>query len=240
MTEASKTRRIAVVIPALNEEGAIGDVVRGLRAVQDRAGGPFVDTVVVGDNGSTDQTAARASEAGAVVVSEPERGYGAACLKAIDWLRTNRVPDVLVFADGDGANDPAEMPDLVAPIAAGEADLVLGARGKLADPGSLTPTQQFGNHLASFLLRRLYGTDTTDLGPFRAIRWSSYEQLGMVDRNYGWTVEMQIKAAKQRLRVREIDVHNRSRTAGVSKVAGTLRGVYGAGSKIIWTIVRYR
>ena len=237
----TKSPTVAVVIPALNEEGAIGGVVRELRAVQinDR---PLVDVVVVGDNGSRDQTAERATAAGAVVVSEPERGYGAACLRAIAYLRTRPEgpPDILVFVDGDGSNDADELALLVDPIAANDADLVIGARNRLADPGSLTPTQQFGNHLASFLLRGLYGTDTTDLGPFRAIAWPAYERLGMVDRNYGWTVEMQVKAAKQRLRVHEVDVHNRARRAGESKVAGTLRGMLGAGYKIIWTIARYR
>ena len=232
---------VAVVIPALNEEGAIGGVVSELRAVQGSSG-PVVQTVVVGDNGSTDATAARAEAAGAVVVSEPERGYGAACLKAIDHLRhrPEGPPDILVFVDGDGSNDAEEIRALIDPIMAEQADLVIGARGRLADPGSLTPTQSFGNHFAAFMLRNLYGTQTTDLGPFRAIRWSSYERLGMVDRNYGWTVEMQIKAAKQQLRVVEIDVHNRIRRAGQSKVAGTIRGVFGAGYKIIWTIARYR
>ncbi len=233
--------RIAAVIPALNEEGAIGPVVAELVALPGPGGG-LVETVVVGDNGSTDATAARARAAGAAVVSEPQRGYGAACLKAIDHLRTRAEgpPDVLVFVDGDGSNDAAEVRALVEPIAAGEADMVIGARGRLADPGSLTPTQAYGNRLAAFLLRRLYDTDTTDLGPFRAIAWPAYEALGMVDRNYGWTVEMQIKAAKRGLRVREVDVHNRVRRAGQSKVAGTVRGVVGASYKIIWTIARYR
>ncbi len=233
--------RVAAVIPALNEEGAIGGVVAELVELAG-ASGPVFDAVVVGDNGSTDQTAVRARQAGAVVVSEPERGYGAACLRAIDHLRGQRAgaPDILVFVDGDGSNDAREVPALLAPIIADEADLVIGARGRLADPGSLTPTQKFGNQLASFLLRRMYGTTTTDLGPFRAIRWSAYEELDMVDRNYGWTVEMQIKAAKHGLRVVEVDVHNRVRRAGQSKVAGTVRGVVGAGYKIIWTIMKYR
>ena len=233
---------VAVVIPALNEEGAIGGVVAEVLAVREPDGRPLVETVVVGDNGSTDATADRARAAGAQVVYEPERGYGAACLKAIDWLhnRSEGPPDILAFVDGDGSNDAPELLDLVAPIVAGRADLVLGARDRLADPGSLTAPQRFGNHLASFLLRRLYGATATDLGPFRAIAWPAYVRLGMVDRNYGWTVEMQVKAAKVGLRVEEIDVHNRARRAGQSKVAGTVRGVFGAGYKIIWTLWRYR
>lgn len=237
----NKALTIAVVIPALNEEGAIGSVVQELLAVSGTAG-PLVQAVVVGDNGSSDRTAERASASGAVVVQEPERGYGAACLRAIAHLRDRPEgpPDILVFVDGDGSNDADELPRLLEPIVQGRADLVIGARDRLADPGSLTSTQRFGNHLAAFLLRNLYGTDTTDLGPFRAISWWAYERLGMVDRNFGWTVEMQIKAAKHTLRVCEVDVHNRVRRAGHSKVAGTVRGVVGAGYKIIWTIARYR
>ncbi|MEM7676341.1 MAG: glycosyltransferase family 2 protein, partial [Myxococcota bacterium] len=229
--------------PALNEEGAIGSVVAELVAVRaPRGHARLIDTVIVADNGSTDSTSEVARTAGAEVVFEPERGYGAACLCAIDHLRRQAEgpPDILVFVDGDGSNDANEVLDLVAPIVRGEADLVIGSRTRLADPNSLTLPQKFGNHLASLLLRQLYGTDTTDLGPFRAIRWSDYERLGMVDRDYGWTVEMQVKAAKLGLRVAEIDVHNRARRAGRSKVAGTVKGVVGAGYKIIWTIARYR
>ena len=233
--------KVAVVIPALNEEGAIGGVVEELLAVESEAG-RLIETVVVSDNGSTDQTASRATAAGAVVVSEAERGYGAACLRAIDHLRSRPEgpPDVLLFVDGDGANDATEAPQLIAPIASGRADLVIGTRTRLADPGSLTAPQRFGNRLATVLLRGLHGIRTTDLGPYRAIAWSAYERLGMIDRNYGWTVEMQIKAAKKGLRVEEVEVHNRVRRAGQSKVAGTFRGVVGAGYKIIWTIARYR
>ncbi|MEO1337286.1 MAG: glycosyltransferase family 2 protein, partial [Myxococcota bacterium] len=211
------SQRLAVVIPALNEEGAIGSVVSELCDVRAPGGdSQLIETVVVADNGSTDATSQRAKAAGAEVVFEPEQGYGAACLCAIEYLRTRSEgpPDILVFVDGDGSNDANEVSNLVAPIARDEADLVIGSRTRLADPGSLTLPQRFGNHLASFLLRRLYDTATTDLGPFRAIRWTDYERLGMVDRDYGWTVEMQVKAAKLGLRVAEIDVHNRARRAG--------------------------
>jgi glycosyltransferase involved in cell wall biosynthesis len=228
--------KVAVVIPALDEEDAIGPVVRDLVALG------TLDEIVVADNGSTDRTAHRAREAGATVVSEPERGYGAACLRGIDHLRrrSRGHPDVVVFVDGDGSNVVEELPSLVAPILSGEAELVIGSRARRADPGSLTIPQKFGNVLATRLLRVLYGTRTTDLGPFRAVSWDALERLGMTDRNYGWTVEMQIKAAKRHLAVAEIDVQNRARIAGRSKVAGTIRGVTGAGFKIIYTILKYR
>lgn len=228
--------RIAVVIPALDEEAAIGTVVRDLVAV----GG--IERIVVADNGSQDQTAERAREAGAEVVQARPRGYGAACLSAIDHLRRQPggPPQVVVFVDGDGSNWAEELPALVAPIARDECDLVIGSRRRLADPGSLTPPQAFGNALATFLIRRMYGSPCSDLGPFRAIAWGALERLRMEDENYGWTVEMQVKAAKQGMRVQEVDVHNRARIAGRSKVAGTVRGVFGAGYKILFTIWKYR
>lgn len=234
--------KVSVLIPALNEEGAIGVVVSELVALAGPDGKRYLDEVVVGDNGSTDRTADVARAAGATVVAAPVRGYGSACLAGMAHLRRRPKgpPDVVVFVDGDGSNVAAELPDLVAPIAAGRADLVIGSRVRRAEPGSLTPPQRFGNELASFMLRRLYRAETTDLGPFRAIAWPALMQLRMEDPNYGWTVEMQVKAAKAGLRVAEVDVQNRPRIAGESKVAGTVRGVVGAGYKIIWTILRYR
>lgn len=228
--------RVSVVIPALDEEGAIGHVVRELLEV----GG--LERVVVADNGSTDRTAAVAREAGADVVAAPKRGYGAACLAGIDYLRRHAdgPPDIVVFVDGDGSNVAAELPALVEPIESGACVMTIGARRRLADAGSLTAPQRFGNALATFLMRYMYGTTFTDLGPFRAVSWAALEQLGMEDENYGWTVEMQVKAAKQGVPVREVDVHNRSRIAGKSKVAGTVRGVVGAGYKILYTIYKYR
>ena len=237
--------RISVIIPALDEEGAIGTVVAELVALRSRAGAPeepLLEEVVVADNGSTDRTAAVAGAAGATVVSSPVRGYGSACLTAMRYLeeRPSGPPDVVVFVDGDGSNVAGELADLVAPIERGEAELVIGSRKRRADPGSLTVPQRFGNELAVFLLKRIYRVSYTDLGPFRAIRWSALQRLEMEDPNYGWTVEMQVKAAKLGISFREVDVLNRSRIAGESKVAGTVRGVVGAGYKIVWTLLRYR
>jgi len=231
-----------VLIPALDEEGAIGTVVRDLLAVKQQDGRRWLQEVVVGDNGSTDRTAEVARAAGATVVLAPVRGYGSACLAGMAHLRARPEgpPDIVVFVDGDGSNEATELVSLVQPIMQGQADMVIGSRVRRARPGSLTAPQRFGNELASFLLRRMYKTQTTDLGPFRAISWSALMDLRMEDPNYGWTVEMQVKAAKQGLRVAEVDVQNLSRIAGESKVAGTVRGVVGAGYKIVWTILRYR
>jgi len=216
---------VAVIIPALNEEEAIGKV---LAAIPN-----WVDDVVVVDNGSTDRTAEVACECGARVVSEPRRGYGSACLAGIAALDE---PDVVVFLDGDFSDHPEEMPSLVAPILDGEADLVIGSRvlGQ-HEPGALTPQARFGNRLACTLIRLLWKVSYTDLGPFRAIRHSTLKRLDMRDRSYGWTVEMQIKAAQEGLRVREVPVSYRRRI-GRSKVSGTVKGVLGAGTKILSTI----
>lgn len=222
---------VDVVIPALNEERAIGPVLDDLP--KDR-----VRRVVVCDNGSTDRTAEVAEQHGAIVVRERERGYGAACLRALERMAADP-PDVVVFVDGDRSDYAEELPALVAPIEADRADLVIGSRALgVAERGSLTLQQRAGNRLASFLLERLYGQETTDLGPFRAIRWKSLQALEMRDRNYGWTVEMQIKAAKRGLRVAEVPVRYRVRI-GESKVSGTIRGTIGASRKILWTIARH-
>lgn len=196
-----------------------------------------VRRIVVADNGSTDRTAERASEAGAEVVYEPERGYGAACLKALSHLEADP-PDVVVFLDGDYSDHPAELIDLLAPIDRGEAELVIGSRvtGR-SESGSLTPQQRVGNAIACHALRLMYGVHYTDLGPFRAVRWDALQSLGMQDRNFGWTVEMQIKAAKAGVRHCEVPVSYRPRI-GVSKVSGTLRGSVSAGAKILWLLGR--
>ena len=221
-------QRIAVVIPALNEERAIGRVLAEIPS--------WVDRVVVADNGSRDRTADVAAEAGAIVVREPAPGYGTACLKGI---AAAGAADIIVFLDGDYSDHPAEMASLVDPIADGGSDLVIGSRvlGK-REAGSLTPQQRFGNGLATWLIRAIWGVAFTDLGPFRAIRGSALAKLQMRDRNYGWTVEMQIKAAILGLRCVEVPVSYRRRI-GVSKVSGTIKGTVLAGTKILSLIALY-
>ena len=216
---------IAVIIPALNEEQSIGRVIGDIP--------PWVDDIIVVDNGSTDRTGEVAAAHGARVFQEPERGYGAACLRGIAALGN---PDIVVFLDGDYSDHPEEMPYLVDPIIRGEMDMMIGSRTRgEREPGSLTPQAAFGNWLATRLIRLLWGIRYTDLGPFRAIRYRTLRQLGMRDRDYGWTVEMQIKAALHAVPADEAPVSYRKRD-GVSKVSGTLRGVTGAGYKILSTI----
>jgi glycosyltransferase involved in cell wall biosynthesis len=220
---------VAVIIPALNEEKAIGQVLAEIPR-------DLVSDVIVVDNGSSDATAAVARAAGARVVHEPRRGYGSACLRGIAELRS---PDVVVFLDGDRSDRPAELPSLIRPIADDRADLVIGSRtlGE-RQPGALTVQQVWGNRLACLLLRLIYRHHFTDLGPFRAIRYRSLLDLGMSDPDYGWTVEMQTKALRRGLRVEEVPVSYRRRV-GRSKISGTVRGTVLAGYKIITTIFRY-
>ena len=223
--------RFALIIPALNEEAAIGPTLDALREA------PLAQLIVV-DNGSTDRTSEVARSHGAQVVAEPRRGYGSACLAGMAALRPEIT--VVAFMDGDGSDDPTDLPRLLDPIVRGEAEMVLGSRVLGSrEAGALTPQQRFGNALATGLLRLFHGVRYTDLGPFRAIRRDALERLGMCDTNYGWTIEMQIKAARHKLRVKEIPAAYRRRRAGQSKISGTLRGTFSAGTKIIWTIVRY-
>jgi glycosyltransferase involved in cell wall biosynthesis len=229
--------RADVLIPALDEAMALPAL---LMAIPGSGDGWRVGAVVVADNGSRDRTAEVARAAGAVVVCEPRRGYGAACLAGIAHLRRDP-PEILAFLDADGSEDPAQLPLVFAPIVRGEADLVFGSRVRgEAEPGSLTAVQRFGNRLATVLLHVLFGGRCTDLGPFRAIRWTTLMRLGMRDRDYGWTVEMQARALRGGWRVVEVPTAWRRRRAGVSKVSGTLRGVWGAGTKILWTIAKVR
>jgi len=234
--------RAALVIPALDEEGAIEAVVRGFSSVADREGRPLLEEIVVADNGSRDRTRERAEASGATVVREPRRGYGSACLAGLAYLhaRDTGPPDFVVFADGDGSNIPEEVDILLEPLVRGRADLVIGSRVERSEAGSLTFAQRFGNRLATRLMRLLHRSAYSDLGPFRAITWTGLRRLGMQDPDYGWTIEMQLKAAKRGLRIVEVSVGNRSRLAGRSKVAGTVRGVVGAGTKILWSLWRYR
>jgi len=215
---------VAVIIPALNEGLAIGATVRGIPR-------DLVRDVIVVDNGSTDDTRERALDAGARVVREDRRGYGSACLAGIAALASDA--EIVVFMDGDASDDPAMFEALVAPIRDGRADFVVGSRSLgNAEPGSITPQQVFGNAIASAWLRLRYGLPATDLGPFRAISRDALRSLDMRDPDYGWTVEMQIKAARKRLRYGEIAVPYRRRI-GVSKVSGTVRGTILASVKIV-------
>ena len=219
-----------MLIPAWNEEKTLPLVLADIPKT-------WVRQVLVCDNGSTDRTAEVAKAAGAIVISQPERGYGNACLAGIRYLKNltpSEQPAIVVFLDGDYSDYPEELPKVVAPILNDEKDLVIGSRllGN-SEPGSMTLPQRFGNWLAPFLIRLLYGYRFTDLGPFRAIRWEKLIDLNMRDPNYGWTVEMQIKAARQGLRCSEVPVRYRKRAAGKSKVSGTIKGVVLAGWKIM-------
>jgi glycosyltransferase involved in cell wall biosynthesis len=224
--------RIDVVIPALNEEASLPLVLAALPR-------PPVRRVVVADNGSRDGTARVAREGGALVVPAERRGYGSACLAALDWLRQHDPPDIVVFVDADFSDHPDELPRLVAPLLAGEADLVIGSRllGR-RERGALLPQARAGNLVACLLIRLLYGHRYTDLGPFRAVRWDALERLGMADPDFGWTAEMQVKALRHRLRVTEVPVSYRRRV-GVSKITGTVTGTLRAGYKILWTVLRH-
>ena len=219
---------IAVVTPALDEEQALGKV---LRDIPEGA-----SQVVVVDNGSRDRTAEVARGLGAEVVAEPRRGYGQACLTGIAQLDR---PDIVVFLDGDYSDYPEEMSALVAPLLTGEADVVIGSRtlGQ-REKGALLPQARFGNWLSTLLIRLLFGVSFTDLGPFRALRFDALQRLAMQDRDFGWTVEMQVKAARLGLRAVEVPVRYRRRV-GTSKITGTLSGTLRAGHKILWTIFRY-
>ncbi len=229
MSEARRLRA-ALIIPALNEEPVIAATLRAIPP------GVF-DLVLVADNGSIDRTAETAGACGATVVVERERGYGAACLRALAALPPDI--DVVAFLQADMSEDPSEAPLLLAPIARGEADLVLGSRILgLAEEGALLPHQAFGNWIATALIRLLYGHGYTDLCGYRAIRRDALDRIHMQDRNYGWTVEMQVRALELGLRVLEVPVSYRKRAAGVNKVSGSLRASVHAGWIILRTVLR--
>jgi glycosyltransferase involved in cell wall biosynthesis len=222
---------ISVVIPALNEEEPIGDVVRAVAATK------LPREIIVVDNGSTDQTAERARAAGATVVSEPHRGYGRACRAGVKAVSS--ACEIIVFLDGDGSDCPEFMSQLVQPIIARTQDFVIGSRTRgRREPGSMNFQQIASGYMAGFILRILYGARYTDMSPFRAIRPETLKQLGMREETYGWNLEMQMRVARARLRVLEIPVDHRRRTGGVSKVSGTLRGTFLAGTRIIATLLR--
>ncbi len=221
---------IAVIIPAFNEAPSIAHVIRAIPK--------HVTTCIVVDNNSTDETAAMAKESGAIVLHESQKGYGHACLKGMAYLEKHP-PDIVVFLDGDFSDFPEDLDLLVTPLLQDEAVFCLGARTKsLREKGSLTPQQRFGNALACTLMRWIYGSTFTDLGPFRAIQWKVLKTLDMQDKTYGWTVEMQLKILRRKLPYKEIPVRYRKRI-GVSKVSGTLKGTVLAGVKIIGWIGKF-
>lgn len=225
---------IVVIIPAFNEENAVGKVIRDIPK-------SLVSEVVVVNNNSNDATRSKAESAGATVIDEPVQGYGNACLKGISYLKHLTLePDIVVFIDADYSDYPGEMTELIRPIIDDDYDIVIGSRtlGK-KQKGSMTPQQIFGNWLATRLLKLLYNVEYTDLGPFRAIKYTSLLELKMQDRTYGWTVEMQLKAAKHNMKITEVPVNYKKRI-GFSKISGTVKGTILAGYKIITTIFKYK
>jgi glycosyltransferase involved in cell wall biosynthesis len=224
--------KIKVIIPAFNEEKAIGNVIKEIPN--------SVDEIIVISNNSTDNTIEVAKNAGATVLSENKKGYGYACLKGLDYISKQETkPDIVVFLDGDYSDYPEELTQLINPIINKNFDFVIGARvANLREKGSMTPQQVFGNALATFLMKLFFNAKFTDLGPFRAIKYNRLLQLQMEDKTYGWTVEMQLKVLKQKMSYVEIPVRYKNRI-GVSKVSGTVKGTIMAGIKIISWIIKY-
>ncbi len=225
---------IDVIIPAYNEQDSIGNVLKDIPKA-------LVREVIVCNNASTDNTKSVALQNGATVVDQPLKGYGNACLKGIAHIKAkplNEQPDIIVFLDGDYSDHPEEMTKLVDPILEKDMDMVIGSRalGNM-ESGAMMPQQIFGNWLATNLIRLFYNYNFTDLGPFRAIKWNQLIAIDMQDKTFGWTVEMQVKAAKHKLKCTEVAMTYRKRI-GVSKVSGTLKGTILAGHKILWTIFK--
>ena len=223
---------VKVIIPAYNEAAAISKVIGDIPN--------FVQETIVVDNGSTDLTSEVAKCAGATVLVEPNKGYGSACLKGIEYIQnSNQKTDIVVFLDGDYSDYPEQMSEIIAPILNQNTDFVLGSRKKsLSEKGAMQPQQRFGNWLATNLMRLFFNSIFTDLGPFRAIKYEVLQQLDMKDKTYGWTVEMQLKILKQNFSYSEVPVKYRNRI-GVSKVSGTLKGTIFAGMKILTWIFKY-
>ena len=223
---------IKVIIPAYNEADSIAYVVHDIPNI--------VDEIIVISNNSTDNTEINAKNAGATVLVEKNKGYGYACLKGMDYIsKQENKPDIIVFLDGDYSDYPEELINIVQPIINNNMDLVIGSRVKqFREEGSMTPQQVFGNWLATFFMKLMFGAKFTDLGPFRAIKYDKLIALNMEDKTYGWTVEMQLKAIKQKLTYVEIPVNYRNRI-GVSKVSGTVKGSIFAGIKILGWIFKY-
>lgn len=224
--------KIMVVIPAFNEEQSISKVINDIPK-------NWVNEVVVVSNNSTDQTINVARKAGATVLEENRKGYGWACLKGIDYVKSKNA-EIIVFLDGDYSDYPEQLPEIVKPIIEQDIDMVIGSRALgNKEKGSMTFPQRFGNWLATRLMRIFYRVRFTDLGPFRAIKTSALEKLEMADKTYGWTIEMQIKAAKYNLSFTEVPVDYKNRI-GTSKVSGTVKGAVSAGIKIIFAIFKYK
>lgn len=223
---------IKVIIPAYNEEKAIANVINEIP--------DYVSEIIVISNKSTDNTIAVAQNAGATVLSENNRGYGYACLKGLEYISQQDIkPTIVVFLDGDYSDYPEELTKLIDPIRANKVDFVIGARvPELRESGAMTPQQIFGNKLATVLMKLFFGSKFTDLGPFRAIRYTTLVDLAMQDKTYGWTVEMQLKVLRKRISYVEIPVRYKNRI-GVSKVSGTVKGTIMAGIKIIGWIFKY-
>jgi glycosyltransferase involved in cell wall biosynthesis len=226
-------QNIVVIIPAFNEENSVGKVIADIPR-------DIVNEVIVVNNNSNDLTSLNAFNAGATVLDEPNQGYGNACLKGLAYLKElKNKPDIVVFLDADYSDYPEEIAQLIAPILNQDYDMVVGSRAiGNRESGSMMPQQIFGNWLATTLLNFFYKVNYTDLGPFRAIKYDKLLEIDMVDRNYGWTVEMQLKAAKLKFKTMEVPVKYRVRI-GHSKVSGTIKGTLGAGYKIITTIFKY-
>jgi glycosyltransferase involved in cell wall biosynthesis len=224
--------KIKVIIPAFNEQDSIANVIQDIPSL--------VEEVIVVSNNSTDLTEVNAKHAGATVLTENRKGYGYACLKGMDYIsKQHSKPDIIVFLDGDYSDYPEELTKIIAPIIEDNIDLVIGSRVKeLREDGAMTPQQIFGNWLATKLMSLFFKAKFTDLGPFRAIKYEKLLALNMVDKTYGWTVEMQLKALKQKLSYTEVPVNYRNRI-GVSKVSGTIKGSIFAGIKILSWIFKY-
>ncbi|MDQ3194534.1 MAG: glycosyltransferase family 2 protein [Bacteroidota bacterium] len=227
--------KIFIIIPAINEEQSIAKVINDIPK-------KAVTEIIVVDNGSSDNTMAEAESAGATVLKENERGYGAACLKGIQYINTKKTDsdDIIVFLDGDYSDYPGQMTKVIKPITEENYDMVIGSRilgrkSGTVENGALLPQAVFGNWLSTRLIKLIWNYSYTDLGPFRAVKISALKKMKMTDRNYGWTVEMQIKAAKLKLKCTEVSVSYRKRI-GVSKVTGTISGSVKAGFKILWVI----
>ena len=230
-----KTLNTYIIIPAFNEQNSVGKVVNEIPKSLVKS-----KRILVIDNNSSDKTRNVAEKEGATVLEEKRQGYGYACLKGLEYIKSKkRKPDFVVFIDADYSDYPEELPKVIGPILAGKADLVIGSRALgVKQKGSMTPQQILGNWLATKLIKIFYGVKYTDLGPFRAIKYDALLQMNMSDKTYGWTVEMQLKAAKMKMKITEVPVNYRKRI-GVSKVSGTVKGTLMAGYKIISWIFKY-